>query len=57
MTEEALHRSIGVAHSIAEEPLEGIEVASVPGHFDGVCGLISPQGGIPKAVRTGWILR
>ena len=45
--------SLGIAHGIAEEPLEGIEVASVPGDFDGVCGLISPQGGDSKSSPNG----
>ena len=28
--------SLGVADGVAEEPLEGVEVPSVPGHFDGM---------------------
>ena len=28
--------SLGIAHCVSKEPLQGIQIASVPGYFDGV---------------------
>ena len=28
--------ALGVAHSVAEEALQGVQISSVPGHLDGV---------------------
>ena len=40
--------SLGVADSIAEKSLQCVQVASVPGHFDGVpdCSFHSGRGGL-----------
>ena len=40
--------SLGIAHRVAEESLEGIQIAPVPGHFDGVpdCSLNTAGRGL-----------
>ena len=44
--------SLGVAHSIAEEALKGIQVASVPGYLDGVAnGALDAAGGGLEGLR------
>ena len=38
--------SLGIADSIAEKSLQGIQIASVPGYFDGMAdGPLHPAGG------------
>ena len=38
--------SLGIRNRVAKEPLQGIQVASVPGYFDGVAdGTLYPAGG------------
>ena len=38
--------SFGVGYRVAEEPLQGVQVAPVPGDFDGVAnGTLHPAGG------------
>ena len=38
--------ALGVAHRVAEEPLEGVQIAPVPGDLDGVAdGSFHPAGG------------
>ena len=40
--------SLGIGNRVAEEPLEGIQITPVPGHFDGVpdCPFHSAGGGL-----------
>ena len=37
--------SFGIGHGIAEEPLEGIQIATVPGHLDGMTN---------RSLKPGW---
>ena len=38
--------ALGIGHGVAEEPLERIQIAPVPGDFDGVAdGPLHPAGG------------
>ena len=47
--------SLGIADGVSEEPLEGIQVTSVPGHFDGVsyCTLHPAGGGLEGLRHLG----
>ena len=44
--------SLGVADGVAEEPLQRVQIAPVPGNFDGVTdGTLHSAGGCPKGFR------
>ena len=43
---------LGIADRITEEPLEGVQIASVPGHFDGMAdGTLYPGRGGLEGLR------
>ena len=45
--------SLGIAHRIPKEPLQGIQIAPIPGYLDGVAdGTLHPAGGRPKVFAT-----
>ena len=42
----------GIAHGIPKEPLQGIQIAPIPGYLDGVAdGTLHPAGGCPEGFR------
>jgi len=42
----------GIAHGIPKEPLQGIQIAPIPGYLDGVAdGTLHPAGGRPEGFR------
>ena len=44
--------ALGIGNRVAEEPLQGIQVATVPGDFNGMAdGPLYPAGGCPKGFR------
>ena len=43
--------ALGVGHCVAEEPLEGIQITTIPGHFDGMA-----NGPLHSAWRCSEIL-
>ena len=44
--------SLGIAHRIPKEPLQGIQIAPIPGYLDGVAdGTLHPAGGRPEGFR------
>ena len=47
--------SLGIAHRIAEEPLQGVQIPSVPGHFNGMADgpLHSAGGGLEGFCHLG----
>ena len=47
--------SLGVGNRVSEEPLEGIQVATIPGHFDGVSdgSFHSGRGGLEGLCHLG----
>ena len=48
--------ALGVAHGIAKEPLEGIQIPSVPGHLNGMAdGPLHPGRGSAEGFRDLWI--
>ena len=43
---------LGIAHRIPKEPLQGIQIAPIPGYLDGVAdGPLYPAGGRPEGFR------
>ena len=43
---------LGIAHRIPKEPLQGIQIAPIPGYLDGVAdGTLHPAGGRPEGFR------
>ena len=43
---------LGIAHGIPKEPLQGIQIAPIPGYLDGVAdGTLHPAGGRPEGFR------
>ena len=43
---------LGIAHRVAKEPLEGIQIAPIPCHLDGVANRpLHPAGGRPEGFR------
>ena len=44
--------SLGIAHGIPKEPLQGIQIAPIPGYLDGVANRpLHPAGGCPEGFR------
>ena len=44
--------SLGIAHRIPKEPLQGIQIAPIPGYLDGVADRpLHPAGGCPEGFR------
>ena len=44
--------SFGIAHGIPKEPLQGIQIAPIPGYLDGVAnGALHPAGGCSECFR------
>ena len=43
---------LGIAHGIPKEPLQGIQIAPIPGYLDGVANRpLHPAGGRPEGFR------
>ncbi len=43
---------LGIAHRIPKEPLQGIQIAPIPGYLDGVANRpLHPAGGRPEGFR------
>ena len=44
--------SLGIAHGIPKEPLQGIQIPPIPGYLDGVANRpLHPAGGCPEGFR------